>query len=76
MQLLASLTHELFMSKRIPAALKEYTLLFSVDDEAIVPVGEPSNPISSGVCGHNRSLITVGGPTLAALDYDFHLFPL
>ena len=32
-----------------------------------MPVGEPSNPISSGVRGHNRSLVTVGGPTLGSV---------
>ncbi len=41
-----------------------------------MPVGEPSNPISSGVRGHNSSLVTIGGPTLAALDHDFHLVGL
>lgn len=60
--------------KFFAVSLQEQILVFSVDDKAIVPVGEPSNPISSGVRGHNRSLVTVGGPTLAALDHDFHLF--
>lgn len=30
----------------------------SVDDKAIVPVGEPNAPISTGVRGHNRSLVS------------------
>ena len=54
-------------------AFKQYTLLLSVDDKAIVPVGEPGNPISSGVRGHHRALVSMGGPTFAALDHDFHL---
>ena len=45
----------------------------SVDDKAIVPVGEPNAPISTGVCGHNRSLVPSQGPQLEALDHDFHL---
>ena len=49
------------------------TLLLSVDNKAIVPVGEPGDPISTGVRGHHRSSMCSGGPTLAALDHDFHL---
>ena len=49
------------------------TLLVSVDDKCIVPVGEPSCPVSTGVRGHNRSLLPVHGPQLQALDHDFHL---
>ena len=59
--------------KQFAVAFKQYTLLLSVDDKAIVPVGEPGNPISSGVRGHHRALVPMGGPTLAALDHDFHL---
>ena len=29
----------------------------SVDDKAIVPVGEPDCPVSTGVRGHSRSLV-------------------
>ena len=39
----------------------ECTLMISVDDKAIIPVGEPNSPISTGVRGHNRSLCV--GPT-------------
>lgn len=45
----------------------------SVDDMAIVPVGEPSTPVSTGVRGHNHSLVSVNGSQLQALDHDFHL---
>ena len=31
--------------------------MISVDDKAIVPVGDPNRPISTGVRGHNRSLV-------------------
>ena len=47
-------------------------MLVSVDDKAIVPVGEPNCPISTGVCGHNRSLVC-SGSQLLALDHDFHI---
>ena len=50
------------------------TLMISVDDKAIIPVGVPDCPISSGVRGHNRSLV-IGSALqqLKALDHDFHL---
>ena len=45
----------------------------SVDDKAIVPVGEPNAPVSTGVRGHNHSLVPTEGPQVEALDHDFHL---
>ena len=48
-------------------------LLVSVDDKCIIPVGEPACPVSTGVRGHNRSLVPLHGPQLQALDHDFHL---
>ena len=47
--------------------------MVSVDDKCIIPVGEPSCPVSTGVWGHNRSLVNVDGPQLQVLDHDFHL---
>ena len=50
-------------------------LMISVDDKAIIPVGEPQCPVSTGVRGHNRSMV-VGGTLmnqLKALDHDFHV---
>ena len=44
----------------------------SVDDKAVVPVGEPDCPISTRVRGHNCSLVSLDGPQLLALDHDFH----
>lgn len=38
--------------------------MLSVVDKAIVPVGEPGNPISTGIRGHHRTLVTVGGQPL------------
>ena len=58
----------------ISLSLREHIIILSLDDKAITPVGEPDNSISTGIRGHHRSLVTVGGPTLAALDHDFHLF--
>ena len=47
--------------------------MIRLDDKATVPVGEPEQPQSTGVRGHNRSLALVDGPALSALDHDFHL---
>ena len=48
--------------------------MISVDDKAIIPVGESDCPISTGVRGHNRSLV-VGSSLqqIKALDHDFHV---
>ncbi len=47
--------------------------MVSVDDKCIIPVGETSCPVSTGVRGHNRSLVPVDGAQLQASDHDFHL---
>ena len=62
--------------KNFAVKYKSHALLLSVDDKAIVPVGEPDNPISTGVHGHHRSptFTSSCGSTLGALDHDFHLF--
>ena len=49
---------------------KSLVRMISVDDKAIIPVGEPSCPVSTGVRGHNRP---VDGPQNCALDHDFHV---
>ena len=43
----------------------------SVDDEAIIPVGEPSLPIAATSRRHSSSLV-LGTASLEALDHDFH----
>lgn len=61
--------------KSFAVKYRSHVLLLPVDDKAIVPVGEPENPISTGVRGHHRSLtFASSGPALSALDHDFHLF--
>lgn len=53
---------------------KPFVCMLSVDDKAIVPVGEPGAPVSSGVRGHNKSLVTNSRSKNLALDHDFHVF--
>ena len=52
---------------------KQFTTFVCLDYKAIVPVGEPGCPISTGVRGHNRVLAPASGPQLVATDHDFHL---
>ena len=47
--------------------------MISVDDKAIIPVGEPSCPVSTSVRGYNKSLIPVDGPQNCVLDHAFHV---
>lgn len=47
--------------------------MMSVDDHAIIPVGKSSCPVSTGVRGHNRSLVPLDGTQNGALDHNFHL---
>ena len=51
---------------------KEDVRLFCLDDKAIVPVGEPNHPVSTGVRAHNRVLAPIDMP-IQALDHDFHI---
>ena len=44
-----------------------------MDDKAIIPIGEPGLPVSTGVRGHNRSIVLAEGPGPSALDHDFHV---
>ena len=48
-------------------------MLVSIDDKAIIPVGEPHGPVSAGVRGHNRSLVPFSGYQVQALYHDFHI---
>ena len=36
-------------------------------------MGETDCPVSTGVRGHNLSLVLLDGPTLLALDHDFYV---
>lgn len=61
--------------------LKSFTVKFchlttyaSIDDKAILPLGEPGLPISTGVWGHNRSIVPLQREsTPVALDHNFHV---
>ena len=52
---------------------RENVTFVCLDDKAIVPVGEPGIPISTGVRGHNKVLTPSDGPKLVCTDHDFHI---
>ena len=52
---------------------KEHALFVCMDDKAIVPVGEPGIPISTGVRGHNKMMAPAECPALTCTDHDFHI---
>lgn len=60
-------------AKEFAVLHSESVLMISVDDKAIVPVREPQQPVSTGVRGHNRSLVVGSSSTMMALDHDFHV---
>lgn len=60
-------------AKQFSVLHSESILMISVDDKAIVPVGDPQRPVSTGVRGHNRSLVIGSASNLKALDHDFHV---
>jgi hypothetical protein len=51
---------------------KDVCHLISVDDKAIIPVGEPNLPVSTNVRRQHRSLVAEN-TQLLALDHDYHL---
>ncbi len=59
-------------TKQFAVKYRDILTCVAVDDKAIVPVGEPDSHVSTGVRGHNRSLVPLEGPQLQALDHDFH----
>ena len=57
-------------AKEFAVNFSQHVMLACVDDKAIVPVGEPSAAVSTGVRGHHGSLVR--SSSLGALDNDFH----
>ena len=64
---------QIMYMKRFAVLYREHALLLWEDDKAIVPLGEPGKPVGTGVHSHNKSLASVEGPTVSALDHDHHV---
>jgi hypothetical protein len=69
----AFVLHQLSLIKHFCVKYRVYVDLWWMDDKAIVPIGEPGLPVSTGVRAHNASLVPTAGPELSALDHDFHV---
>lgn len=52
---------------------RDITTFICLDDKAIIRVGEPGIPISTGVRGHNKVPTPADGPRLVCTDHDFHV---
>ncbi|KAK3092298.1 hypothetical protein FSP39_000976 [Pinctada imbricata] len=57
--------------KNLCVKYREDAMFVCMDDKAIVPVGEPGIPISTGVRAHNKVLCSNEVP-LTCMDHDFH----
>ena len=51
--------HQFHMMKELAVQHGETATMICVDDKAIVPIGEPGNPISPAVRYHNRAIVSV-----------------
>ena len=59
--------------RHLSVLMHDVATYMSVDNKAIVPIGKPKAPVTTGVHGHNRFIVPAVGPQLEALDHDFHL---
>ena len=59
--------------KEFAVEARSFVNYVSIDDKAVIPIGEPGLPVSTGVRGHNRSIVLADGPGPSALDHDFHI---
>ena len=48
--------HQLRYLKEFAVMHRSSTVMISADDKAMIPVGEPGNPVATGARAHNRSI--------------------
>ena len=58
--------------KTMAVRWRDYAVLQCLDDKALIPVGEPGLPVSTGVRARHHGL-TVSGQQLLSLDHDYHV---
>ncbi|XP_056009601.1 uncharacterized protein LOC130051588 [Ostrea edulis] len=58
------------MLKEFACQMREYSTFQCMDDKAIVPLGEPGHPVSTGVRAHHGGLI---GGCMKVVALDFHV---
>lgn len=64
--------HQFYLLKDFACAWRDHVVLQSLDDKAIVPVGEPGQAVSTGVRAHHGGLVSDPRQNLA-LDHGFHV---
>ena len=64
--------HQFKILKCFACKWKDFALFQSIDDKAIIPVGNPDQPVSTGVRAHHGGLVGSGGK-IVSLDHDFHI---
>ena len=64
--------HQFKILKCFACKFRDYALFQSLDDKAIVPLGNPGHPVSTGVRAHHGGLVGSEGK-IVSLDHDFHL---
>ncbi|XP_065929132.1 uncharacterized protein [Magallana gigas] len=64
--------HQFYLLKDFACKWRDHVVLQSLDDKAIVPIGEPGQAVSTGVRAHHGGLVSDPRQNLA-LDHDFHV---
>jgi hypothetical protein len=63
---------QFFLLKSFAVKWKDFSLFQCLDDKAIVPVGNPDQPVSTGVRSHHGAIVA-NDNKVVALDHDFHV---
>jgi len=64
--------HQFKLLKCFAVKYRDFSLFQCLDDKAIVPVGDPGHPVSTGVRSQHGAIVANDG-CVAALDHDFHI---
>ena len=64
--------HQFQLLKSFCVKWRDHCEVQSLDDKAIIPVGEPEHPVSTGVRSHHGGLVSAD-QKIVALDHDFHV---
>ncbi|XP_055999413.1 uncharacterized protein LOC130048586 [Ostrea edulis] len=65
--------HQFYMLKDMAVQYREFAHMQCLDDKAIVPIGEPYRPVSTGVRAHHQGLTISNSKGLLCLDHDYSI---
>jgi len=63
---------QFLLLKNFAIKYKDLCHFESLDDKSVVPVGNPDQPVSTGVRSHHGAIVANAGKVVA-LDHDFHV---